>query len=54
MTKLENIALKHFEYSLSPIEYKFEFLTEKEKEIFQNQEILDVIKKEIEVLKTWC
>jgi hypothetical protein len=52
MTKLEALALKHFEYSLSPIEYKFEFLSKDEKEIFQNQETLDVIKKEIEILKT--
>jgi hypothetical protein len=52
MTKLETIALNHFKYSLEPIDYNFNLLTKKEKEIFENQETLNVIRREVEVLSS--
>jgi len=51
MTKLETIALKHFQYSLEPIDYNFNLLTESEKKIFENQETLNVIRREVEYSK---
>jgi hypothetical protein len=45
--KLGTIALKHFKYSFEDINYQFDLLTPAEQEIFENQETLDVIKREI-------
>lgn len=50
MTKVEVILLKAFRYSLEPIGYDFEKLTAEEKVIYESQSVINVLRKEVEIL----